>query len=220
MMTRPESVIAIAVLVAAFASVGTAANAAQSPITFTYVGDSTTAGGPTAPRAWLQQWRYPDEVSTGGVAIHGYSSAEILPLVRPNHSDVLVVSIGINDFQRPGVDRLKKLEANVAEIVSTVGARRVLVLALAPSDATNWTSHGLSQNLRLAQNAANRALRTEAARNGWTFVDPFAPIRAASGGYIASVWSSDRIHPTPAGYAIEAGIIHRAILRMAAGPLQ
>jgi lysophospholipase L1-like esterase len=164
--------------------------------TFTYAGDSTTAQG----SSWLGQITAADLTNVGGVAVSGATSAAILAQVAPVTADVLVVMLGVNDV-RLGKTRAE-VKSNIADIVDIVGATRVLLCAIAPSDETDYgTSHLDRRTLGFA---LNRDLSQFAADNGWMFADPWSSIRLLSNGY-ASGATSDGVHPTPAASMTNTG---------------
>lgn len=157
--------------------------------TFTYAGDSTTAQG----SSWLGNVTASDLTNVGGVAVSGATSGAIAAQVAPVDADVLVVMLGINDL-RLGKTRAE-VKANIASIVKTVGARRVLLCAIAPCDETDYGSDHLDR--RTLGYALNRDLSQMAADNGWLFAEPWSSVRLLSNGY-ANGTTADGVHPTAA----------------------
>lgn len=97
---------------------------------------------------------------------------------------------------------LATTQANVDAIAAAADADRVLLCAIAPYDA-NTT----------AANAMNAAYVTQAATNGWDYVDPWAAYRQGSGAWTGGA-SGDGVHPTAAVSQAAGLVIRAAILAM------
>lgn len=156
-------------------------------ITYTFEGDSTTA----RDSSWRPHIVASDLVQLEGVAISGATSAGVLAQTKPVDADVVVIMLGINDI-RLGKSRAS-IKANIKEIVSIVGARHVLLCAIAPNDITDYGSDHIDrQNLGFA---LNRDLAQLAADNGWLFADPWSAVRLKSNGWVSGA-DEDGVHPT------------------------
>lgn len=159
----------------------------MSTITFAKAGDSTTAQG----SAWPSHIDDAQLKDVGGLAVSGSTSAGILAQIEPVDADVLVVMLGVNDV-RLGKTRAET-KSNIVEIVEIVGARHVLLCAIAPCNETDYgTDHLDRQSLGYA---LNRDLAQLAADRGWLFADPWSAVRLKSNGYVAGT-TSDGVHPT------------------------
>jgi lysophospholipase L1-like esterase len=165
-------------------------------VTFAYAGDSITA----RPGSWLRDLSTDPTVhAVGGYAHSGYRSDQVAALMPAvPGADVLVVELGTNDVNQ-GVP-VARITEHIDALVAEVGAPHVLLVAAPPSDHTTslW---GVD---RRAGNAVlDRALVADAARHGWSSVDPFAADRTADGAWAPGT-TVDGIHPTPAVDAVIA----------------
>jgi lysophospholipase L1-like esterase len=190
MHKRIKSLAAAAALATAF-SVGTLAappqaDAADSTVSFAYAGDSLTSGS----ASWLYQLDDPSLIPAGGYAKSGYTSAQVLANITPVAADVLVIMLGANDV-RLGVSQ-GTVGANLDKIVAKVGAPRVVLTYLPPSDVTS--SKGINRRTRAFQ--MNRYLAEFAAKRGWMIVDPWSSYRLGTMAWAAGA-SADRVHPVP-----------------------
>lgn len=162
----------------------------MTTIPFAVAGDSTTYRG----SAWPNYLTDPDLVRSGGLAISGANSTEILAKIQPDSvAEVLVVMLGTNDIS----DRLTraKTKENIEAIVAKVGAPRVVLAAIAPCDVTAYGSPAIDrQNLGFA---LNRDLSQLAADHGWLFADPWSSVRLRSNGWKDGA-DEDKVHPTAA----------------------
>lgn len=158
-------------------------------IRYAKAGDSTTARA----SAWPSFMDDSDLVDVGGLAISGANSAQILAKIAPADADVLVVMLGINDIS-DGLER-RETKANIEQIVAKVGARHVVLAAIAPNNLTD--DDGLDrQNLGYA---LNRDLAQLAADHGWLFVDPWSAVRLRSNGWVKGTADpADGVHPLAA----------------------
>jgi lysophospholipase L1-like esterase len=177
-------------------------------ISLAYAGDSTTA----QPDSWLFQLTDPRITTVGGFAHNGFTSQQVLSNIAPVKADVLVVMLGINDLHFVQTENIQGIVANVNRIVARVGASRVIVSAVAPSDITYWATN--ATNSRSAQSTLNIALKRDSVAHQWMFVDPYSQIRLSDGGYRTG-YTADNIHPTAAGSAIVASAMSRFIVAAA-----
>jgi lysophospholipase L1-like esterase len=181
---------AAAALAAAF-TLGTAtappqADAADATIKFAYAGDSLTS----ASTSWLKQLDDPSLVKVGGYAKSGYTTKQVLANIKPVAGvDVLVILLGTNDVHF-GVPR-SEVKANIDKIVAKVGAPRVLISYIPPSDVT--MSKGINRQVDSA--LLNRYLLNVAYHRGWMMYDPWAPYRTSKNGWTPGA-SKDKVHPT------------------------
>ncbi|MGY1741940.1 MULTISPECIES: SGNH/GDSL hydrolase family protein [unclassified Blastococcus] len=165
---------------------------------FAVVGDSITAGGAVIDGAVVAggaSWVPAADAATGlrlvdGWAVPGARTTDMLAGVPPMAADVLVVMAGTNDVMqvRPWEESAAALEG----IVATAGARRVVVVAIAPNDVVTP-----------ARQQYDAALARLAAARGWTHVDPWGAADAGDGTWVPGA-SADGVHPE-AAVAAEAG---------------
>ncbi|MFH5823375.1 SGNH/GDSL hydrolase family protein [Georgenia sp. AZ-5] len=168
------------------------------------VGDSITAadspdlaGGDPGPGSWVFHAAGGELALAGGWAEWGATTAQMADGVTPVEADVLVVLAGTNDAGT-GVP-FEDTAANLAEIVETVGAPRVLLSAVPPIDADPRSATEL-----------NAALRELADRRGWEWVD--APAGLRDGDRFAPGMASDGLHPTEAGARVIGEAVREAVL--------
>jgi lysophospholipase L1-like esterase len=157
-------------------------------ISLTYAGDSITQ----IPKSWMRQLSDRSLRNVGGTAIGGATTAKILSNVSHRDADVLVVMAGTNDV-RFGYSS-KTVKSNITSIAKKVGARHVVLSAIAPSDIVNYGKSHI--NRKVKGEALNRDLQGLAAERGWVFVDPWASIRRVGGGWSAKKQTYDGVHPT------------------------
>jgi hypothetical protein len=160
-----------------------------SKLTFTYAGDSLTA----MDKSWMRQLKDPTMVNVGGTSIGGATSTRILERSSERDADVLVVMAGTNDL-RYGYST-KSILKNIDKITKKVGARHVVIAAIAPSNITNYSKKHIDR--RKQGEILNRDLQNHALTRGWMFVDPWAADRRLDGGWPSSR-TYDGVHPTVA----------------------
>lgn len=184
-------------LLAGCASVSTAAENAlgrasehpdPSPVTFAVVGDSITAWSTLDPAlsSWVGTAHSAKVLLAGGWAVSGATTSDMLGGIDAvPDADVLVVMAGTNDFlpNYPDWTLSGSLE-RITEIVEETGIHHVVLSAIAPNDFRQERTEEF-----------NIALQGLAAREGWTWVDPWPFVRASDGGYVDGV-SADGIHPS------------------------
>lgn len=171
-------------------------------------GDSTTAD----LTSWLYQLQDAGAVKfTAGYIKGGATSGQVLKQLAPvanANGKVATIRLGTNDI-RLGVS-LTRVLANIEKAASTMRVSRVVLVAVAPN---NFTDYGSAHLNRQAQGAKlNASLKALAKRKGWTFVDPSASFRTAAGGFVEG-YTVDGVHPTAEGYALEAKAMKAAILK-------
>ncbi|WIE79604.1 SGNH/GDSL hydrolase family protein [Curtobacterium sp. MCSS17_016] len=162
---------------------------APSKLTFTYAGDSLTA----MDASWMRQLKDPTIANVGGTSIGGATSTRILERSSAHDADVLVVMAGTNDL-RYGYST-KSILNNIDKITKKVGARHVVIAAIAPSNITNYSKKHIDR--RKQGEILNRDLQNHALTRGWMFVDPWAADRRLDGGWPSSR-TYDGVHPTVA----------------------
>ena len=164
------------------------ADASDNTIAFAFAGDSLTS----ASSSWLNQMDDPSLIKVGGYAKSGYTTEQVLANIQPVPDvDVLVIMLGTNDVHF-GVSR-SEVKSNIDQIVAKVGAPRVLISYIPPSDVTS--SKGINRQVNSA--LLNRYMLNVAYHRGWMMYDPWAPYRTSKNGWTPGA-SNDKVHPLPA----------------------
>jgi lysophospholipase L1-like esterase len=142
------------------------------------------------------------------LAIRGREAAQIrdeqLPAALELRPDLATVMAGMNDVIRPGFDA-----AEVAAALEDMFA----ALTASGSHVVTVTFPDLGAIAPLARPLVPRVLdlnariRDAAARHGVTLIDTF-PLTAVTD---ARMWSSDRLHASPAGHALIAAAMAHAL---------
>jgi lysophospholipase L1-like esterase len=165
-------------------------SAAAVPETIAVVGDSLTQArsGESrtldyGPESWTHDALAGFSYACGW-AFGSATTATILNALDPCAADRLVVYAGTNDLLTDVP--WARTAANLDAIVATVRASAVYVVAVPP--LTDRGRPAVSFNARLEQHAELR---------GWTYVDPYAQVRA--GIRYRPGMSRDGIHPTRRG---------------------
>ncbi|WP_415853782.1 SGNH/GDSL hydrolase family protein [Sinomonas sp. G460-2] len=155
---------------------------------FAAVGDAITladstdfADGQTGSTSWVTYAASPNLVFSGGWAGAGATTAKIAANVKQLDVDVLVIVAGTNDVTQ-GV-AFAQTTTNLDRIVTTVGARRVVVSAIPPRDADPRPTADF-----------NASLRKLAIQRHWAFIDSAAGVRA--GDVYAPGMTLDGVRPT------------------------
>lgn len=179
---------ALTALIAPLAVVQASSQAA-TPITFAYAGDSITA---RSDSWWYVMQNDARFKSVGGYGKSGYRTDQVLDNIKPvAGADVLVLELGTNDVnqQVPSATIL----ANMQKIIDKVGATRVLIVALPPSNVTSGGGWGTDRNK--AAILFNRELAVWAGYRGYVYFDPFIVYREADGTWTPGS-DADGVHPT------------------------
>ncbi len=180
--------------------------APPAPVRLVAVGDSITVAGGDIPTgvltdlSWVRFAVGDPVVSAGGWAVSGATTAQMAAGFVPPTGEpyVLVIFGGTNDvsLNLPFSESAPNL---VAIADRATDAQRVIVTAIPPLTG------------REAQAAAyNADLAGLAAQQGWTFVDPMAPV--SIGGRWADGMTHDGIHPSAAGAQLIGTGIRQALL--------
>lgn len=188
--------------------------ARDSVVRVAYAGDSLTAGCVTLleqgadPCSWTGAADAAAGVHmVGGWAEWGAPASRIAEEVAPVDAEVLVVLAGTNDAMI-GIPLEEELAA-LDDIVATVGASEVLLVALPPVDALAEDGDIVFRNSVLEQRAENR---------GWAWLDPWAGFVDRDPSY---AWrpgiTSDGIHPGEATQAAVGRRIADAVVGLVAG---
>lgn len=188
-------------LVLGLAAVNPGTAQADGPLTYTYAGDSIT----NPNNSWSYTRFLGDETltSASGTGISGATSTEVAAAVQPTDADVLVVMVGTNDMRYD--TNPKVVRDNVKRIVSTVGARHVVVAAVAPSNQTDYGSGHI--NRAVDGVVLNRMLSSSATAMGWLFVDPWDGVRKMDGTWSTGGSQPDGVHPSIATMSPEGDAV-------------
>ncbi|TCL87362.1 lysophospholipase L1-like esterase [Curtobacterium sp. PhB142] len=160
-----------------------------STISVTYAGDSLTA----MDGSWMRQMNDKTLKNIGGTAIGGATTPRILTRSSAKDADVLVVMAGTNDLRYAYSS--KSIQQNIGKIVTKIGARHVVIAAIAPSNITKYGKKRIDR--RKQGEILNRDLQNYALTHGYLFVDPWAADRQLNGGWPSSR-TYDGVHPTVA----------------------
>ena len=167
------------------------------------VGDSITAwDGASAilDTTWVQTLPGDGVTFTGGWARAGARTSQMAGAVTgPLCADALVIMAGTNDIAWG--DPMPQTLDDVRTIGRNARVPTVVVSAIAPITG-----------LGSAAKALDAGLRDRAAENGWRYVDPWAPYRAADGGWKDADLTLDGVHPVPDVERAVGAALRRAVL--------
>jgi lysophospholipase L1-like esterase len=176
------------------------------PIRLVAVGDSITVAGGDIPTgvftdlSWVRYAVGEPVVPAGGWAVSGATTAQMADGFAPPAGEpyVLVIFGGTNDVSLD-LPFAKSAPNLVAIAERAQDAQRVIVTAIPPLTG------------REAQAAQyNADLAALAAQEGWTFVDPMAPV-SVDGRWVDGM-THDGIHPSAAGAQLIGTGIRQALL--------
>jgi len=180
------------------------ATAAASTIRYTYAGDSITAVGNSW--SWTKYLGDSNLVSDGGLAISGRTSTQILNddnLVAHPNADVAVIALGTNDVRfNTSTTTLKQ---NIRAIADKINAPRVLIVALPPSNVTDYDTSQGTINRAVQNYVQNRSLEEYSVRQGWNFVNPWVFRAQQDGTWANGASQTDGVHPAVATVENYAG---------------
>lgn len=185
-------------------------SAATETIHFATAGDSITINNTVENPMWWRQWDSSTilKTSPGGFAKSGYTSAQVLAEIPADipGADVLVIALGTND-QRLEVPNSTTF-ANFVKIADKVGAPRVVVTAIPPSNIFDQCG---DRGCRTEQYVFNRDLSTFAYQQGWHFIDPWFKVRLLNNGWSEPSATYDGRHPSKQSSLIAKHRIEQAI---------
>jgi len=180
-----------------------------APVTYAAYGDSITAGW--APmNSWTVYITDKHITFDSGAFQVGLRSDQIVDtaLARGIPTVNTIVVMGCTNDIAQGVDWHNCLTQWDRLAAAAPAGVHVLVSAIAPSNVPAWAAATLDYNA---------ALRTHATQKGWTFVDPYAAIRADDGSFLPGYQRdpvNDPTHPNNAGQQIAAGVLGPVILSL------
>jgi lysophospholipase L1-like esterase len=172
-----------------------------------FIGDSIT-------ERWKLETSFPGApyINRG---ISGQTSSQILLRFRQDaidlHPSVVVILAGTNDIAgNTGPTTLAQIEGNLESMAQLARANHIaVVLCSVPPSVRYWWHPQLANPApRIA--ALNRWLEAYAAREHYAYVNYYAAMKDAAGGFKPGL-SLDGVHPGPAGYAVMAPLARAGI---------
>jgi lysophospholipase L1-like esterase len=149
-----------------------------------------------------------------GRGISGQTSPQMLLRFRQDvialSPKVVVILAGTNDIAgNTGPSTLEMIEGNIMSMTELAKANgiRVVLGSVLPAFDFPWR-RGLEPAPKIV--ALNKWIRSYAERVGAVYADFHTPMADERQGLRADL-SKDGVHPTPAGYAVMAPIVERAI---------
>ena len=182
---------------------------ADSAAVYEVYGDSLTvadspdfAGGRLGPESWLAHMDPERFAVTAAGGRWGATVPDVLAghlADGPMEADALLVFLGTNDLFRAAGDTASAHAAFVGEVEDLAGRRgrggaAVVVVAVGPSGTD--AARGVPGPVR----DWNERTRAAAAERGWTFVDPWGPVRdEASNTFADPQDTTDGLHLSVSG---------------------
>jgi lysophospholipase L1-like esterase len=169
-------------------------------VTFAAYGDSLTA---TPSISWVPEASDGVEAShIGGFSYGGYRSYQVAANTVSCPANVTVVMVGTNDVSNamwrvPLVDTLNAIR----DIIVKSSASKALIVAIPPRN----------DGFHVEAAQLNIDIRNYAISMGWLWVDPWTSLRTSDNKFRAG-WTTDGIHPTPAGGTWVGHWLHHMIL--------
>jgi lysophospholipase L1-like esterase len=182
----------------------------SSAVTFAAVGDSMTEWTiktATTSNPWVYVAQSSNLRFVGGFAASGDKTFEMLAGMKAQSAfsaDVLVILAGRNDVtlmqDYPSAWTVAQGMSTIQAIAATAGIKHVLLSAIAPCgvDCDAW----------------NAALKSLAAAEHWSWVDPWTSLTDPSTDLYYPSLTVDGVHPTSFGYTIVGNAIHKALETM------
>lgn len=179
------------------------ASPAPRPLVFAAIGDSITAANSDdlgrskiGDGSWVYYAQSPELRFGGGWAVGGAQSSSMARHARFVRADVLVIIAGINDYRHRVP--FATTSRNLLKIAHSVGADRVIISAIPPSDVEPAIAAEF-----------NRQLEPFVEAQGWTFVDAMVALRDGERYAPGMTW--DGTHPTRAAAELIGAAIAKAI---------
>ena len=187
--------------------------AEPQPITIAAYGDSITAwrcwtfpsceGADQPGFAWPTT--LPENITvTAGWAYSGAHTEDMLAHAAAADVSVLVILAGTNDVGQEGEFNLDAHLTMLQNLISTVGAPHVMIMAIPP-----YTQH------RMQAVGYNAIVHDWAVASGYDWFDPWEPVRALNGDWKPGT-DRDGSHPNEATVALVGPSIAVEIERLAA----
>ena len=171
-----------------------------------FMGDSITEG-------WHLDVSFPGKpyINRG---ISGQTSPQMLVRFRQDVIDlkpkVLLILAGTNDVaENTGPISPEQTKGDLMSMaqLATANGIKVVLCSILPS-VDFWWHKGLHPAPKIA--ALNQWIKAYAAREHYTYVDFYDPMKDAEGGLPTDL-SKDGVHPSPAGYAVMAPLAEAGI---------
>jgi lysophospholipase L1-like esterase len=172
-----------------------------------FIGDSIT-------EAWKLETSFPGKpyVNRG---ISGQTSSQILLRFRQDaidlHPRVVVILAGTNDIAgNTGPTTLAQIEGNLESMAQLGRANHIAVVLCSVPPSIHYWWHPQLENPAPRIAALNKWLERYAAREHFPYVNYYAAMKDAAGGFEPGL-SADGVHPAPAGYAVMAPLAQAGI---------
>lgn len=172
-----------------------------------FIGDSIT-------ELWKLETSFPGApyINRG---ISGQTSSQILLRFRQDaidlHPSVVVILAGTNDIAgNTGPATLTQIEGNLESMAELARANHIGVVLCSVPPSVNYWWHPRLPNPAARIAALNRWLEAYAASKHYFYVNYYAAMKDAAGGFKHGL-SVDGVHPSPAGYAVMAPLAQAGI---------
>jgi lysophospholipase L1-like esterase len=147
--------------------------------------------------------------------ISGQTSSQILLRMRQDvidlHPRVVVILAGTNDIAgNTGPTTFDQIEGNLESMAQLASANHIAVVLCSVPPSVRYWWHPKLPNPAAKIAALNKWLKAYAAREHYIYVNYYAAMKDAAGGYKPGL-SADGVHPLPAGYAVMAPLAQAGI---------
>ena len=173
-----------------------------------FMGDSITDGWIRLAPEFFQAKPYLDR------GISGQTTPQMLVRFRQDvinlHPKVVVILAGTNDIAgNTGPETPEMIQDNLVSMVDLARANgiRVVLASITPSDDF-WWNPGTKPAHRIAE--MNTWIKAYTAEHGLVYLDYYSSMADDNGG-MKREFTSDGVHPNPAGYALMGNLAEKAI---------
>lgn len=172
-----------------------------------FIGDSIT-------EAWKLETSFPGK-SYVNRGISGQTTSQILLRFRQDaidlHPSVVLILAGTNDLAgNTGPTTLEQIEGNLESMAQLARANHIAVVLCSVLPTVHYSWHPQVPNPAPRVAALNKWLQAYAAREHHPYVNYYAAMKNAAGGFKDGL-SADGVHPLPAGYAVMAPLAQSGI---------
>jgi lysophospholipase L1-like esterase len=127
------------------------------------------------------------------------------------HPRVVVILAGTNDIAgNTGPTTMDQIEGNLESMAQLARANHIAVVLCSVPPSVSYWWHPKLPNPAGKIATLNKWLKTYAAREHHVYVNYYAAMKDAAGGFKPGL-STDGVHPLPAGYAIMAPLAQAGI---------